>query len=202
MMACPSSEVKPKTKPEIPEVTQLVRLGNFDQCKDRNDIAPDEGEDQHYYAVRLTAPKFPWVFKGVQYNLRNRPPSGGAKWTCSSEFDHEVKVWKQASSVPDATPPAETQTIKVAAVPNKEQYPFYDLPLPKAITVNEGESLYVAVQMGGTVPKTTCIATCKVSEEVPGRIFWSYASAPPFAWEEFKTAFINIPSISAYGGRR
>ena len=173
----------PSVGPVRPPLASVVFMSpGTEGCGIGNEIAPAEGEDGEWLAARLTPPKFPAIVTQVGYSLTNHAPKPGFPWTCRTNLAHQVKVWKQAAATPANTPPADAQTIAIAANGSTAAVVPYTVNLPSSIRVNAGESLFVAVQTAGAVPTTTCFAACGIDEPEPEELFWSFTTAVPFAW--------------------
>jgi hypothetical protein len=54
--------------------------------------------------------------------------------------------------------------------------------LPTAVTIQNGEQLFVAVQFAGTFPNITCLVGRVNPPAVADRNYWSNAGAAPYQW--------------------
>ena len=182
----------------IPNVLFTAQLADINTCVYQSDTAPDAGESHQYEAVRLVPPNGTGTITRIDYLLSNRAARPDAPWSCSTNFAHTVKVWKQVANTPAATPVG-GQSVVMAARPSAEPVVRYSWTLPTRIKLNAGESLFVAVESGGTVPNTTCFTTCKDADPAPGTVFWSFATTAPFAWADLAGWGLGRPFFSATG---
>lgn len=140
-------------------------------------VAVDEGGE--WAAVRLTPPAYPFRVERVRYELSD----GGG---CAASLAHRVSVFVTN----EALPPSEPTNVQVIEVPTgiANAARTIDMALPRAVILDSGQYLYVAVQLvvQGNNPRTylsTCVTSCE--RKAPGQTFWSNASAPPFDWRPF-----------------
>ncbi len=155
----------------------IVLLSNENPCKiGKIGIIPDEGEAGHYYAVRLTPKTYPFTAFRIRYSLWHNPTN-----LCDSTLAHKVLVFVGTQTKPEATPTIkDTLNIPKAPLPSAERLVEQDLTTP--LTLQQGEHLFIAVEMAGDTQKgTVCVISCE-GKGLQDTNYWSGASAPPYTW--------------------
>src|SRR6185503_4015528 len=124
--------------------------GNNDHyCGSGTSIIANPENVGHWYGARLTPPATPFTVTAVQYTL-----IGGGE--CDNGLAHQVQVWVEAADAPAAEPPDAT-IADVAAGESAEGVRVVRVDLEDAIVVDEGESLFVAVEMTGDDVGRLCV---------------------------------------------
>jgi hypothetical protein len=152
-------------------------LTNNETCPEAHVVAPAETEQNHLAAARLTPPSYPYVVTGIQYVL-----NGGAQGDieCQTGLAHQVHVFKG----PDVTPPATIENDTVIDVDLGQAVMVITVvqQLVTPITLEQGEHLFIAVQMAGTHPDVLCVGACSGPAYQEDRNYWSNAADPPYPW--------------------
>lgn len=158
------------------------------------------GEAGHYAATRLRPPSYPFVIRSVAYDLV--APAGVAQ--CNAGIAHEVQLYV-GGAMPSASPSSDGSLAETIAVPAGMTGPHTnELELETPVTLEEGEYLYVAIQLAGAgEPPTTslCLGACGEGTAISDVDYWSNATAEPFSWNDMVDdfAFTNNFMVRAYG---
>lgn len=151
-------------------------------CKHIELVAPVlPGEADSWFATRLRPLAWPATITDVAYGLPNNTD-------CDAGLAHTVIVFAVDAGVPvpdpESTPGA--QTIPVDASPEGTGLVPIELMLDPAITLTEGQDLFIAVQTPANADASAsiCIAACTDGGGTPGINWWSEATAPPFDWSD------------------
>jgi hypothetical protein len=161
------------------------------------------GEAGHYAAARLEPPSYPFEVRSIAYDLLL--PAGVAQ--CDASLAHEVQVYVASADSPPAMPSSDDSRVATLAVPSGAAAGHTnELELPEPVTLEAGESLFVAVQLAAGAGATTslCIGACGEGTAISDVDFWSNAAAEPFAWADMvdEFGFTNNFMIRAYGSPR
>ncbi|MCB9709226.1 MAG: hypothetical protein H6714_10600 [Myxococcales bacterium] len=161
----------------------LIQLRNFDSCAGKN-LNPVAGEEQHWTAVRLEPPYYPFTVEEVEYRLADYfDTDSGVR--CQADFAHKVQIYKANSISPPASPSVLSET-SVPAVSWTDTYRTVRFTLATPITITASDDIFVAMQFAGTYPEVTCISLCGSTLE-PAYNFWSNAAAAPYTWQPLST---------------
>lgn len=104
---------------------------------------------------------------------------------CGSH-DHDVLVLVSSEATPGATPSADMTLVDTLHVPLLDGTAgALEVELTEPIVLEEGEVLYVAIQMAVEGDATLCIGACSDSPALEGVDFWSGSSSEPYPWIEW-----------------
>jgi hypothetical protein len=146
-----------------------------DQAVDIGPVLPDEAGD--LAAARITPPSYPFEVTSVSYKLT------GQTAVCGTDIAHAVRVF--AAPTADAPPaePADVQRIEVDGAATDERARIVTLPLDTPIVLEDGEDLFVAIEMAANQALTVavCLDGCAIQAE-DRRQFWSTESEAPHSW--------------------
>lgn len=174
----------------------LVQLRNYESCGTQS-LLPNPGEEQHWTAVRLEPPYYPFTIEEVEYRLVDYYDiDTGVR--CQADFAHKVQIYKADALSPPASPTVLSETI-VPAVAWTDTYRTVRFALAAPVTIAASDDIFVAMQFAGTYPEVMCINTCGSALE-PAHNFWSNAAAPPFSWQPLSTwNIVGHVSLSVWG---
>ena len=147
-------------------------------------------------AARLLPPSYPFRIDAVSYVLQHFPAFGS-----DAGLAHEVEVWKQAAFEPEASPAAlRGQRLPVpAAAVEPDRLRQVRLPLNAALTLNDGDVLYVGVHLATGDAGALCLSGG--ADFAPEGSFWlSESAGAPYAWSPLEALFVTDPfAIFAHG---
>ncbi len=195
----PGDSEPPDTGPgdsDPPDETVLTN--NPDGCPCEGLLMPSAGEEGQLAGIKLIPGQWPYRVDSVAYTL-----SGVAdKKTgilCQSGLAHRIEVFKASS----ATPPAEPEQVTVIDVAEEaaSERRVVVGALEKSLVLEEGEYLFVGVELPGAHPEVSCLVLCQEVVEYPDRNYWSNATEAPYDWTQLSTWGIpgNI-ALEASGG--
>jgi hypothetical protein len=97
----------------------------------------------------------------------------------------------------DTSPPAEPTPIAVLhsdADPTATLDRLVDHPLDEPIVLEEGQHLYVAVEMvrEAFTGNILCVSACDNEAAEADRNYWSNAATPPYSWATLSSFGINV----------
>ena len=176
-------EETPMTPPNTPapNPVNFNRASNFGdpgECAAPSHVVPGNGESNHLAATLLTPPAWPWTLNAVSIALQNEDPNG----LCNADHAHTAFLW--VTTDPDSPPPEDTPADIELTWPQVEVTQpnrFLDQNLEPPLQLVDGQHVWVAIQMGGTVPDSSCVNAC-ADEWTAGRDYWSNAAVPPYPW--------------------
>lgn len=169
-----ASDVSDASDAEVDASPALVRLTNIPESSPdcSTVIGPASGEGNHWAAVRLTPPSYPFHVRRIQYTT----VSGAS---CMAGARHFVSVTMAMTNVPPSAglsygtfdvPSAGTTSPRVVTI-----------DLPTEVVVPSGWYFYVEVQFTSSPSESPpCLLGC--ANEDPGTNFISNAQSPPFIW--------------------
>jgi hypothetical protein len=138
------------------------------------------GEAGHYATTRLVPPSYPFEVTRIGYWLAT--PAGVAQCADQS-LPHQVQIYVSDGAEPSNTPSTDgtlVDTLDVAG--GAEAAHAVEVPLTSPITLQEGESIFIAVQMVGSGAQSICIGACGATAAIGGVDFWSNAANEPFTY--------------------
>lgn len=156
-------------------------LTNFpDPCKQWTAVMPLSGEEGQLAASRLTPPHWPFAVDKVVYQLLHGEQDGVQ---CNAEHPHRVELFTAVGPAP-AAEPADVLVVVTEEdeVPGTERLVVMDFDPP--ITIEQGEDLFVAVELTGNYPDVGCLSMCTDGVTHDDRNYWSNATAAPYSWAE------------------
>jgi len=169
----------------------LIRVSNNPSCAGDLNIAPSAGQESHWVATRLTPPKYPFVVSAVEYELISGTDSSG--YPCEAKTAHRLQVFASDTANPPPSPTVLSEVAVPAATNVPDGVRKVHVDLPQAVTITQGQHLYVAIQNFGTDPVVSCFRMC--DQTVKSTIdFWSNANSAPFSW-------VTLASFNVIYGR-
>jgi len=145
------------------------------ECVDEGGATvPNMGNEGHLAAVRLTPESYPYEVSGVAYVLAH-----GNK--CSAKVAHRVELYVDTNAQPSNMPTIVEQIDVPALASGMGSFRLVEQPLAAPITLSQGESLFVAVELAGTPAEHACIMNCAGTGD-DDRNYWSNATAAPYNW--------------------
>lgn len=164
-------------------------LTNNSAACEATTVAPYAGEESHWIAERLTPPSYPFTVTKVRYTLFSGPQNSV---TCDNGLAHQADVFVGTAVIPPATP-AVVEHFDVPASADVPGLKIFDHALATPLTLEAGEFLFVAVQNAGTSPNDcTCFGSCEGAPFTEDANYWSYAGAPPYAWDTLESSQIKV----------
>lgn len=162
--------------------TDVIRVSNAQIGGEIMLLTPDEGEEGFLCAARLTPPQYPFIVEQIEYPIGHS--TGDDEPRCNASFEHHVFVLSSAELAPpvDLDEAADYVVAGVAEDDIPEGGRYVVVPLDEPITVNDGEHLFVAVQLAGTFPEMTCTSVDVSSTHHGNRNYWSNSAESPFTW--------------------
>ena len=159
-----------------PDGSHLTLLTNENPCKTETaSIIPDPSEYGHLFAARLTPKKYPFTVTNIRYQLSR------GKDKCANVIAHRVEIYVSKKTTPDNSP-TPTATLKVPATTVIAGPRKVALTLPKPITLQTGEHIFIAVEMATDKTKQViCIDVCD-KNGIKDRNYWSNAVKAPYKW--------------------
>ncbi|MCA9624522.1 MAG: hypothetical protein KC731_36110, partial [Myxococcales bacterium] len=145
-------------------------------------ISPASSENGHLATARLVPAAYPATVGKVRYQIVTNS-------VCISPA-HRVDVFVASSAAPPATP----NVIESINVPANAEGPDHkiELTLTNPITLNTGESLFVAIEQKYVSPlDKTCIAACGGSSAIADRNYWSNSPNAPYPWATLASFGLN-----------
>jgi len=156
-------------------------------------LQADTGESGQLAAARITPPVTPFRVYDIQYALIHGF-FGNNGSDCDAGMAHRVEVYVGNESIPDDDP-MRVATFHVDAGdfdpdavvfwPGHDDYGVYTWRhrMPQGVTLAAGEYLFVAVEMVGERGEVQMCAQWCVDRHASGANTWSFATDPPYAWE-------------------
>ena len=135
---------------------------------------PDEHEA--WTVARLTPPTYPFSALAIDYDLVAN--SNG----CDVNIPHRVRVFKGTSAVPIASPVDVLEMSVSHATPVLTTTYHQIVALPSPVTLQSGESLFVAVEMKVVGASENCILVCRGEAGQRDRNYWTDSDDAPSAW--------------------
>ena len=163
----------------------LVVVSNVDHdCLAENSVIALPENGGHRAAVRLTPPATPFTVVSVRWVL-----AGGGD-QCANGLAHRTEVWVEPAVAPAASPDvlAFVETEASAGEPGPR---VFELTLADPIVLNDGDSLYVSVEMVVADAELICFAACG-DEFEEDRNYWSNATAAPYDWAALATFGVDL----------
>ena len=163
-----------------PELTE-VKVGNgLDDCENVL-LKPDPGEEGAWALARLTPPGYPFTVTRVRYRL-GQGKAGNV--TCDASLEHRVRLFASADTVPSAEPTLLAELVAPAMAPEdiSDEGRAIGLELDEPVLVEEGEHLFMAVELLGAHPNVMCTYVDTASTAGADRSYWSTAQGPPYSW--------------------
>jgi hypothetical protein len=165
----------------VPDDTQCPAGSQFSVSP----VLPNEAG--HYATTRLTPPSYPFEVSRVSYRLAQ---AGGVAQCSDQSFAHEVQVYVSSAAKPSDNPSTDGTLVDTIDVPaGSSSGRTVDLALTAPVTLETGESLYVAVQLVGSGAHSLCIGSCAPATPIAGVDFWSNAAAEPFSYQDMVSDF-------------
>ena len=137
---------------------------------------PNMGNEGHLAAVRLTPPSYPFEVTGVAYVIAH---ADGGK--CNGKVAHRLELYVETAAAPSNMPTIAAQIDVPASSAEPGNFRLIEQQLAAPITLNQGESLFVAVELAGTPAEHICIMNCEGTGD-DDRNYWSNATAAPYNW--------------------
>ncbi len=149
--------------------------------------SPEEAD--HLATTRFTPPTYPYAVETMTYVMIHDPePTDGRSYGCDAGMTHEVRFYRSSDRTPSAAPELVATRTVTEPRPTRPSEHFTTVRLDTPVVLEAGEHLFAAVQFPRVADQGVCIEACALGAAYePGRHFWSYAAAPPFAWREFLT---------------
>lgn len=151
----------------------VATLSNNDASCEVTSISAADGEGSHLGAARLTPPAYPFTVSRIKYGLS---PSDDI---CNAGLEHRVDVFVGSAAVPPETP----DVLVSATTPATDTPPDrIELDVSPPVTLEQGEHLFVAIEMVADGAERLCVVTCSGPAAAEDRNYWSNATAPPYPW--------------------
>jgi hypothetical protein len=158
-----------------------------DDCQTLVSLIPAPGEAGQFGLARITPPSWPYEVTAVEYEMFNGVRGDGT--TNSVAFDQRVLVFRGLDAEPVASPEfLQDSTVPAAADFMGDLYKV-TLPLETAVRLEEGEHLFVAIDLPSDMDgQTSAIAACQhgptgsIQEYPADRYYWGASLDAPFAW--------------------
>lgn len=151
-------------------------------CNNVNLLSPAPGEEGHWAAGRLAPPAYPFQVTSLGYGLIQQVESAPQEGPfCHLDIEHEIQAYVGTNVVPDASlVPVFSRSVTLEKQA-KEGNLRVEVKLDKPLILNEGDFLFVAVEMTGVYPDILCVPMCTLST-TPDANYWSNAAEAPFSW--------------------
>lgn len=170
-----------------------------EDCKHIELVAPElPNEADSWFATRLRPLAWPATITDIAYGLPHNAE-------CDAGLAHTVIVFPVDAGVPVADPASVpgAQTLSVQVSPEGTGLVPIELELDEAITLTEGQDLFIAVQTTVTADASAsiCIAACTDGGGTPGVNWWAEATEAPFEWSDLvvELGFNHDMMVSASG---
>ncbi len=141
-------------------------------------LKPDPAEAGFWAAARLEPASLPFTVEAVAYQL-----SAGAG--CSTGIGHRVIAFVGDSNRPAAEP----SRLATWAIPSDQAVAgprTRRLVLDEPRVLEDGEQLYVAVEMPIVDGQSLCLSVCPENDR-SDTAWWSNAAAAPYGWVELES---------------
>ncbi|MCK6574977.1 hypothetical protein L6V77_28225, partial [Myxococcota bacterium] len=168
-----------------PDTTRVTHFP--EDCGTLVSLIPAPGEAGQFGLSRITPPSWPFTATAIEYEMFNGLRGDGT--TNTVDADQRVLVFKGTDVVPDAVPDLLQESIVPAVAGYEASLYTVVLPLDGAVTLTEGEHLFVAIDFPvDGVDLHSAIAAC---QQGPGgspqpfpadRYYWGAALEAPFPW--------------------
>jgi hypothetical protein len=171
--------------PPLSDAAAANMLTNVGTCSEPlNRIFPSPGSEGMLVAVRLVPSAYPYQVTGVRYRVSDDQ-------RCTSQVAHRVELYVSKNAAPDSTPtPAAVINVPASGAPITSGVILQSLSSP--IALQQGESLFIAIQLAGDGgSKTLCVSTCPENEKID-RNYWSGTLAPPYSWVTLSSLNIHV----------
>lgn len=132
------------------------------------------------YVVAVAPTVYPYLVESISYTLKAGMvinPDNGATVSCLTSTQHKLAFFKGAGGVPSASP-SDLQTWMSSGFTEDRTE-----KLPKAVTLEQGEVGYVAIQMVRSF-SANCVRACD-APPTPGIHFRAERTSAPFTWSSF-----------------
>ena len=184
---------------------------------------PDDGSDRPAEALEVTGTKECYGFEGLNASpgyennlaaVRLEPAMtpfevssleivvvGKQEGPCNAELPYRVEAYvAEADSPPSSPSLAASFDVARENTAGLEPTQIVTLPMPDALRIEAGQSLFVAVELPFLSDRDhACLNVCE-DPYVPGVTFWSNASSPPYEWVALESFGINVNlDVRAYG---
>jgi len=172
-------------------------------CKVASKIGPSASEHGDLAVARLTPFAYPFVVDSVRYFLVAEPAIDG--YQCVAGMAHEVHLFVATANDPGAG----AQPVASIQVPasSKSQGALYEFAhmLDQELKLQDGESLFVAIQMNGDPATKTkmCTPACGDTHKADAN-YWTTDGTQPgasFTWNDLAIYGIKKDYIITAGGR-
>lgn len=175
---CQQGDYQPG-QPRTPSWVSLVEPGSEPDQSDPNRYVYLSG---HWLAMPLKPAEYPFTVREIQYELGSAtdPP-------CSTLTPHKVQLFIGQSLVPPESP-----TIERSFETNVEAGRVRALirhGVEPAITLEEGEVLFVAIEQPNGAAGFPCPVSCRPGDDVEQAGYRSAAPEPPYGWTDMTTFF-------------
>ncbi len=164
--------------------TEPGTLSNNPHCPCSGWLFPNAGEEGQLAAARLVPDSHPFTVTDIAYPLAGGSDHGSVD--CVNGRAHRVEVFVGSDTFPEASP-SQVQVIDVPETANSDADRRVELTLDSPVTLNEGESLFVAVELVGSHPRVSCMLTCLEVPELADRNYWSNATEAPYSWAQLSS---------------
>lgn len=178
-------------KGELPEPPIVVDHVTRDCVQNGRLGAAVEGYENELVATRLVPPGYPFQVERIRVMPLHFPDK--PDYVCDAGLPFRVELYVSDRSVPDSQPDiVEKFTVKIDKP--QGQTNVVELEPSRSIVLQQGQALFVAMQLVEKDGKYGCITVCR-QPWTPGVTFWSNASAPPYDWIPLES--INPPATQA-----
>ena len=155
---------------------------NPNGCPCHGWLYPSPGEEGHLAAARLVPPSWPYEVSSLSYPLAgDSSDDTDIEVHCQNGLAHRVEVWAGTDATPAATP-ANVQVLQVLATDQQTNDRTVEVSLNTPLLLQEGEYLFVGIELTGGYPETACLLMCQEVQEFADRNYWSNATSAPYSW--------------------
>jgi hypothetical protein len=162
------------TSPDGPEPGPFeVMLGDPEGCAPSIALKPETSADlDTWIGGRLTPPAYPARVDSIKVGFDGRVP-------CSITVPSVVRAAIGGAEPPESPTPAVYAEIEASG--SNGPGVVYTLEVGGEQILQQGQHLYVYVQVQGTAEQMRCLTLCQDIDK-SDQCFWSGSSAPPFDW--------------------
>jgi hypothetical protein len=157
-------------------------------------ISASEGEDGHWLGIRLTPPSWPFVVDELRFFLAGSVQSG-----CSTGLPVRILAVVADGETPPVAP-VEPLVGDMPPDPEAPEFRGVQVGLPEPLVIPPGQTLWLLVRMTRDADGKVCLAMCEDAARL-GEGWWSFATAPPFAWRPLGDLGIGARPVVEVNGR-
>lgn len=180
---------------------QLQNVLEIGRCENARRIYPALPDEVGHWALeRLTPTDTPTLVDGIVYQMFGVDEEEGP--FCRSGLPHRVFALV-APEGPPPEGPSDTDDYRTFEITLPESpLEAADVPFDPPFVLDEGDALFVGVEMAAEADTSLCIAACRpLGGALRNRSYWSNATAEPYPWGDLVVDFglSENFTIRAYG---